>query len=57
MNLKKLNHYGQELSKLTKKLSDLNAVNELINGNPNPAKRKIKNKAKNKGFNLLKKLF
>ena len=56
MDLKRLNHYGQELNKITKKLSDLNAVNELINGNPNPAKRKIKNKVKNKGFNLLKKL-
>jgi hypothetical protein len=51
MNLKELNHLGQKLSGFTKIISDANAVNELLNGNPNPAKRKAKNKITKKIIN------
>lgn len=44
MNLKQINSLGQKLSKLTKVISDVNAVNELTKGNARPAKRKVKNK-------------
>jgi len=53
MNLKQLNSLGQKLNKFTKGISDVNAVNELVKGNPRPAKRKVKNKIKNKLWNKL----
>jgi len=53
MNLKELNSLGQKVSKFTKKISDVNAVNELVKGNPRPAKRKLKNKVKNNLWNKL----
>lgn len=54
MNLKELNKYGQKVSKITKVISDVNAVNEITKDNLNPGKRKIKNKVKNKLWRLLK---
>lgn len=48
--LKNLNPKLQKLNKVTKKISDLNAVEQLIYGNDKPIKRKIKNKIKNKLF-------
>lgn len=53
MSLKKLNSLGQRVNKITKAVSDINAVNELVNGNTKPAKRKLKNKIKNKLWNKL----
>jgi len=53
MNLKELNSFGQKINKYTKKLSDINAVNEALNGNLKPGKRKLKNKVKNKLWNKL----
>lgn len=56
--LKRINHYGQKASGITKIISDANAIVELIEGNPNPAKRKAKNKiTKNITNNIIKKLF
>lgn len=52
--LKELNSLGQKLNKVTKIISDINAVNELARGNKTPAKRKIKNKVKNKLWNIFK---
>jgi hypothetical protein len=54
MNLKGLNKFGQKVNKITKGISDVNAVNEALNGNTRPAKRKLKNKIKNKLWNKLK---
>lgn len=54
MNLKQINSLGQKVSKVTKVISDVNAVNELAKGNAIPAKRKVKNKVKNKLWGLLK---
>lgn len=51
MNLKDLNKLGQKLNKITKKVSDINAINELRKGNTRSIKRKAKNKVKNKIFN------
>lgn len=53
MNLKELNRFGQKLSKITKTISDINAVNEAVEGNLKPGKRKLKNKIKNKLWNKL----
>lgn len=53
MDLRKINHYGQEISKITKIISDANAGNELLHGNVKPTKKKLKNKVKNKLRNLL----
>ena len=45
--LKGLNHLGQKINKnILKPLSDLNAIEQLLEGHPNPAKRKAKNKLK-----------
>lgn len=49
--LKELNSKLQKLNKVTKKISDLNALEQLLQGNLTPAKRKLKNKIKNKIFN------
>lgn len=55
MNLKELNKFGQKVSKITKKISDVNAVNEaVVKGNLTPGKRKLRNKVKNGIFNKLK---
>jgi len=51
--LKKINSMGQKVSKITKVISDTNAVNELVKGNTTPAKRKVKNKVKNFIFKKL----
>lgn len=53
MTLKELNKLGQKVSKITKKISDVNAINEVTKGNTRPVKRKLKNKLKNKFFNKL----
>lgn len=42
--LKNINRFGQKFSKLTKTISDLNALEQLTHGNTKPAIRKIKNK-------------
>jgi hypothetical protein len=55
--LKNINSLGQKINEVTKTVSDLNAVEQLIKGNDKPIKRKIQNKVKNKGYNLLKNLF
>jgi hypothetical protein len=52
--LKQLNCILQKVNKVSKKVSDINALNELRKGNETPVKRKLRNKAKNKIFNLLK---
>jgi outer membrane murein-binding lipoprotein Lpp len=51
--IKELNSLLQKVNKVSKKVSDLNAVNELLNGNTKPAKRKLNNKIKNKIWNKL----
>lgn len=51
--LDKINSFGQKLSKVTKTISDINAINEAGNGNTKPVKRKLRNKIKNKIFNKL----
>ena len=53
MNLKKINSLGQKVNKITKTISDINAVNEAAKGNFKPGKRKVKNKIKNKLWNKL----
>jgi hypothetical protein len=53
MNLKELNKIGQKVSKITKRISDLNSVNEARKGNTRSVKRKLKNRVKNKIFNKL----
>lgn len=53
MNLKEFNSLGQKVSKATKTISDINAVNEARKGNIKPVKRKIKNKVKNKVWRIL----
>lgn len=52
--LKNLNSKLQKLNKITKKISDINAVEQLIYGNDKPIKRKVKNKLKNKLFGGIK---
>lgn len=54
MNLKDLNRLGQKLSKGTKIISDINALNEARKGNTRSIKRKTKNKIKNKIFKFLR---
>ena len=51
---KGLNNLGQKLSKITKIVSDVNAIEQLTKGNTKPAKRKLGNKIKNKGWRILK---
>lgn len=51
--LKELNKLGQKISKTTKFISDVNAINQATQGNVNPVKKKVKNKIKNKLFNTL----
>lgn len=46
--LKKLNHYGQKLSKITYFISNANAVNEALHGNLKPINNKAKRKIKKK---------
>jgi hypothetical protein len=52
--LKQLNSILQKVNKVSKKVSDINALNELAKGNERPLKRKLRNKVKNKIFNILK---
>lgn len=47
MDLKKINHLGQKINKLTKIVSDVNALDQMTKGNITPLKRKAKNKVKN----------
>lgn len=56
MDLNKINSLCQKANKYFKIISDVNAVDQALKGNTRPAKRKINNKIKNKGFNFLKKL-
>jgi hypothetical protein len=48
---KDLNSALQKINNISKNVSDLNAIEQLSNGNITPIKRKIKNKIKNKLFN------
>jgi hypothetical protein len=52
--LKQLNSILQKVNKVSKKVSDINALNEFAKGNETPIKRKLKNKAKNKIFNIFR---
>lgn len=52
--LKNLNSKLQQLSKISKKVSDLNSIEQLIKGNEKPIKRKIDNKIKNNIWKFLK---
>ena len=58
MNLKQLNSKLQQFNKITKIVSDANAIDQAVRkGKPNSLKRKIENRVKNKGFSIIKKLF
>lgn len=52
--LKNLNSKLQQLSKISKKVSDLNSIEQLIKGNTTPIKKKIDNKIKNNIWKFLK---
>jgi hypothetical protein len=52
--LKELNSLLQKGNKVTKAISDLNAVNEATKGNTRSLERKVKNKVKNKLWGLIK---
>jgi hypothetical protein len=56
MNLKEINSFGQNISKITKIISDINSINEARKGNTRSIKRKVNNKIKNKIFNIGRKI-
>jgi len=45
--LKEVNSLLQKVNRVSKSISDINAVNEAAKGNTRPLERKLNNKAKN----------
>lgn len=50
---KQLNTMLQKVSTISKEVSDLNSIEQLLKGNPTPIKRKVRNKIKNSMFNKI----